>query len=178
MNIDETMLEQSNDTNSILVEKAGPGRPRNRVTRDEQTKKVRPKRIPVSGNRDILTASNIPSNCVARWVNDDENRVMKFLQGGWEFLNDQGVTVGEKVVDASKAVGTVIHRLVGVTKQNTPLYAYLMVIDKELYDEDQQAKMDSIKQTEDEIYQNPHRQAYDKLSYGIMKSERVGTQNS
>lgn len=110
---------------------------------------VRPKRVPVSGARDILTVQNLPQGKVARWVNDKDDRTFKFLQGGWQFVTDKGVTVGEKTVEASRSVGTVVHRPVG---QGTT--AYLMVIDKEWYEADQESKANELDSVEADMYRN------------------------
>lgn len=122
-------------------------RPRNDVA------EKRPNRIPVSGNRDILVVDKLPEDKVARWVNDDKDRILKFLQGGWEFVTDQGVVVGEKTVEASKGIGSVVHRLVGTKATNEPLYAYLMVISKDWYNEDQAAKQTEVDAREESIYE-------------------------
>ena len=124
---------------------------------------TRPRRIPVSSNRDILTVKRIPKDKVSRWVNDKEDRLFKFLQGGWEFVTDEGTVVGEKTVDASRGVGTVVHRQVG-----GGVTAYLMVIDRELYEEDQLAKQDNVDEKEADLY----REMKSKNYYGDIKSER------
>lgn len=119
----------------------------------EEVANDRPRRTPVSANRDILAVSNIPEDKVGRWVNDDGDRIMRFLNGGWEFVTDTGVCVGEKTVEASKGVGQTIHRLVGTKANNSPLYAYLMVISKEWYNEDQDRKQEDVDASEDAIYE-------------------------
>jgi len=139
---------------------------RSPITATREVNKVveteRPQRIPVSRNRDILTTKNIPKGKVGRWVNDIEDRLLKFLQGGWEFVTDQNVTVGEKTVDASHGVGSVIHRLVGGGHT-----AYLMVIDKEWYEQDQHAKQNLI----DELEEAMHKPSARDGTYGSVRQE-------
>lgn len=124
-------------------------------TSENNTEKAsRPSRVPVSGNRDILAVQNIPEHKIARWVNDVDNRILKFQQGGWEFVTDQGVVVGQPTVESSKAVGKVVTKIVGTKKTNEPLYAYLMVIDRDWYNEDQRSKQDNVDANEQMIYNN------------------------
>ena len=124
------------------------------TTSDNNTQTERPARVPVSGNRDILAVKNIPDNKIARWVNDVDNRILKFQQGGQEFVTDEGVTVGQPTVESSKAVGKVVSKIVGTKKTNEPLYAYLMVIDRDWYNQDQQAKQNDVDAQEQAIYNN------------------------
>lgn len=124
---------------------------------------ARPRRIPVSTNRDVLTVKKLPKDKVARWVNDKEDRIFKFLQGGWEFVTDEGTVVGEKTVDASRGVGTVVHRQVG-----GGITAYLMVIDKELYEEDQLAKQDAVDEQEEGLFRDMKSKGY----YGEIETSR------
>lgn len=141
-----------------------------RISRDQAVDEARPKRTPVSGNRNILTVDKIPAGKVARWVNDDGNRLLKFLQGGWEFVTDTGIGVGEKTVEASRGVGSVVYRLVGTKAGNEPLYAYLMIISKEWYDEDQIAKEVNLRADESEIFSKFKKNDEDN-TYGNMNSE-------
>jgi hypothetical protein len=123
-------------------------------TQEEAGIESRPKRIPISGNRDILAVKNIPTGKVGRWVNDVDDRVLKFRQGGWEFVTDKSLTVGEKTVESSSATGATISRQVGTKKNNEPLIAYLMVIAREWYDEDQARKQEEVDSSEESIYEN------------------------
>lgn len=119
----------------------------------EEVANGRPKRTPVAANRDVLAVRNIPEDKVGRWVNDDKDRIQMFLNGGWEFVTDSGTCVGEKTVEASRGVGQTIHRLVGTKEDRSPLYAYLMVLSKEYYNEDQASKQEEVDASEDAIYE-------------------------
>lgn len=136
----------------------------------EEGIKARPTRIPVSGNRDILAVKNIPEGKIGRWVNDVGDRCIKFRQGGWEFVTDKGVTVGEKTVESSTATGSVISRLVGTKANNEPLIAYLMVIDKEWFEEDQARKLDEIDKNEEMIYERLNKRKGSGPMYGNFES--------
>lgn len=113
-------------------------------------KTARPNRIPVGANRDVLTVDGIPDGYVGRWVNDTEGRIQKFLDGGYEFVTEEGVTVGERTVDNSEGrekAGSVKSRAVG-----QGITAYLMAIKKEWYEEDQTAKASEIAENETELF--------------------------
>ena len=108
--------------------------------------KERPVRIPVSGERNILTVVGKDPNYVYRWVNDAEAgmRIDRFKAGGWEVVEKEAVKVGDKVVDQGTGVGSVTTRYVG---QGTT--AVLMRIPKEWYDEDQEAKQAKLDEIDD-----------------------------
>lgn len=126
-------------------------RPRREV--DETVATSRPKRVPVSQSRDVLSVKNLPEDMVGRWVNDVSDRVLKFLEGSWEFVTDKGICVGERTVEASRDCGQTIRRLVGTGPHNEPVYAYLMAITKDLYNEDQARKQDEVDSVEEQIYE-------------------------
>lgn len=72
-------------------------------------------------------------------LNDSPGRIDRAVAGGYEFVMQGEVALGEsnKVVDSNSAVDGKIRFIVGTTDQNEPLYAYLMKIPQEWYDEDQ-----------------------------------------
>ena len=90
----------------------------------------RKERIPVGIRRKKLNA-NIAPGKVGRWVNDEPGRLQAFQDGGYEFVNDPQAT------DSSDEVGSRKSKLVD---RRTGKKAYLMQIDKELYDADQKVK--------------------------------------
>lgn len=100
-------------------------------------------RTPVSGRRDILAVKGIPSDVIPRWVNDKEDRLQRFLDGGWTFWTDKNTRVGERTVNADKATGNVVSKYVG-----SGITAYLMVIDRDLYEQDQWAKEENLRDIE------------------------------
>lgn len=103
------------------------------------------RRIPVSGYRDILSVDGKEDGFVYRWVNDIDNRIQRFQQGGYELV-DHDVEVGQRTVDNPGKYGSVVSKDVG--KGRT---AYLMRIPEEFYKEDQQAKQREVKRTEDDM---------------------------
>lgn len=99
------------------------------------TASARPKRQPV-GFRNRLTVKNQDPNFAYRIVNDTDDRIEMFREGGYELV-DMGEGVGDKRMDntinpdKSISVG-------GGTR------GVLMRIPKNFYDEDQKVKQDKI----------------------------------
>lgn len=109
----------------------------------EKSRKVNTtKRIPVSGNRDILSVEGKDPNFVYRWVNDVDGRVDRFKLGGYEVV-EHDVEVGQRTVETSNGTSSVVSKNVGVGRT-----AYLMRIPKEYYDEDQKVKNKLIDDSE------------------------------
>lgn len=90
-------------------------------------------RVPVSGNRDVLTVDGKEDGFVYRWVLDQRNRVQKFKRGGYEVVTDE-VVVGDVRAGVPTPTGS------PVTADSGGETLYLMRIRKEYYDEDQAAK--------------------------------------
>ncbi len=106
----------------------------------EKTTSKRPTRIPVGSARDILTVQGKDPNYVYRWVLDDPKRpgrLQRFKDGGYEVVTDAN-EIGQNTVDRGKKLGSAITRPDGGST------LVLMRIVKEWYDEDQEAKADSI----------------------------------
>lgn len=108
-----------------------------RETREEIKDKARPKRVPVyEANRNKITVTNLDhQNFQYRWVNDIQDRIAMFKEGGWTFVNKDGKAVGDGGVDSSNVSGSALSRGMG-----GGVTAYLMCIPKELWEEDQQRK--------------------------------------
>src|SRR5574337_933147 len=108
-----------------------------RETRSQQVAENRPKRVPVfEANRNKITVPGLDQkNFMYRWVNDVEDRLVAFIEGGWEFVDKKGLTVGDKDVEATKGLGTALHRNMG-----RGITAFLMRIPCDLWLEDQKRK--------------------------------------
>jgi len=117
------------------------------ANRRSETKR---KRVPVGGNRDILTVVSKEKNYTYRWVNDVDGRINKFKAAdyGHVYMNE-GVEVGAVDVKQSTNVGTVVSKSVG-----QGVTAYLMKIKTEFYREDQASKAAEINRAEEIIYEN------------------------
>lgn len=121
-----------------------------KVSRQES---AHPKRIPVSSNRAPLKVANLDqSKYKARWVNDRDDRIARFLEGGYQFVNNDGKLIaGEATAGTSSMVDSRIKKPVG-----RGVVAYLMAIPIEFYEQDQAAKAREIDDLEDSI-KRPHK---------------------
>ena len=150
------------------VKKRGPGRPRkNDVSRVDVTTGRAP-RVPVSGNRDILTIEGKDPSFEYRWIIDSaENgqRIQKFGKAWWELvLSDDGQhSVGQDMVYKTENVGSIIRVPAGTGK-----FYYLMRIPKEYFAADQNEKQKEIKDRESAMTQTDS----DNGQYGNIKLSR------
>ncbi len=104
-------------------------------------------RVPLGVRRAKLTHDvRIPEGKVGRWINDDPGRVSAARDGSYEFVTDTEAKVGSGPTNERDNTSAHVRRLVGSFKDGSPKYGYLMVIDKELYDKDQQEKLDKRNQ--------------------------------
>jgi hypothetical protein len=113
----------------------------------EEKKVIRRKRIPLGTPRMKLTAPQKEGK-VRRWINDDGSRVAMAVQGGYTFVEEE-ITPGDPdVKNRNRDLGARTSVPVGKKEDGTPLYAYLMEIDKDLYEEDQRAKQVQLDELE------------------------------
>ena len=115
-----------------------------------QNRQMKTERIPVDGQRDIMTVHGKDPAYSYRWVEDSDergSRIWKFKRGGWELATLDGeqhdVTVGQEAVYKSKQDGNLVRLHTGDAK-----YSYLMRIKNEWKSEDFQAKQDRIDELE------------------------------
>ena len=108
----------------------------------------RVKRTPLAV-RNRLSVKDTDPNYTYRIVNTTDahggDRVASFLEHGYELV--ESTKVGDKRVDISAGLGSTPEFSVGQGKK-----AVVMRIRKEWYTEDQQAKLDQIKATEETMY--------------------------
>ena len=80
--------------------------------------------------------------------NDEPGRIEQAIDVGYEFVTpDEIGSVATNVTSRNTDIGDKVRFLVGTAANNEPMYAYLMKIRQEFYDEDQsklQAKNDAI----------------------------------
>lgn len=112
----------------------------------------KPRRVPVSGLRDILNVMGKDPEFVYRFVEDvDENgtKIQAYIRGGYELTQvgkNSNVIVGEEAVYKSKRKegGSIVRYPSGSNGKSL----YLMQIKKEWHEEDQAAKMEHIDEVE------------------------------
>ena len=114
-------------------------------------------RVPVS-QRNILTVKGKDPNYEYRVVNDVDDRIAQFIEGGYELVADDSTDVGDKRVSQGTSVGSKKIFSVG---QGTK--GYLMRIRKEWYDEDQARKQGFVNQQEASIKEKALDGTYGKL---------------
>lgn len=108
----------------------------------------RPKRVAV-GQRNILTVANKDPNRVYRIVNDTGDRIAAFEDAGYRLEEASAVRVGDKRVERVAPEGSKAQVSVGGGQK-----AFVMSIEKEFYEEDQEAKLQRVRQIEETI-KNP-----------------------
>ena len=97
---------------------------------------VERQRVPMSVPVQRLEVPEIPGYHL-HWINDYPGRVDAALDNGYEFVS--AGEVGKTSFNVGATEGQIKHS-VGVQENGDPLYAYLMKIRQEWYDEDQSAK--------------------------------------
>jgi hypothetical protein len=127
----------------------------------------RPKRQPV-GTRNRLSVTGKDENYVYRFVNDIGDRVHQFQEGGYEIVTKEHHKVGDNRVDVASSEGTVATISVGVRPDGQAQRAVLMRINREWYDEDQEAKLADIKETQRQL-KNPTKDGETVADFGDLK---------
>lgn len=128
------------------------------MPRKETTAKERRKRQPMGVMRKKLTLDDRTAamlkkkGLVPRVVNDKDHgsRIQEAINGGYDFVTSDGkIILGDttKIEDLNRRV----KKLVGTNKDDSPMYAYLMAIRQEFYDEDQAAKEEQNMLVDDAI---------------------------
>lgn len=110
-------------------------------TRDETREpEGRESRVPVGVQR-LKMATPERKGYIRRWVNDEmDGRIQRFKAGGYQFVEDSNVKIGEQAESGNRHLGSAKTLVVGTHPNGEPKLAYLMEIKKEFYDEDQRAK--------------------------------------
>ncbi|MHA2266022.1 MAG: hypothetical protein ACXAEN_26820 [Candidatus Thorarchaeota archaeon] len=94
---------------------------------------------------------NIPKNKAVRWVNDKSGRIPMAIEGGYQHVTDPDKRqVGEESL-VTQDMGEAVSAVVGTDEAGRPITAYLMAIDKDLYDEDQDFKQRQLDELDDAI---------------------------
>ena len=124
---------------------------------ENRNEEAKLERTPVSGMRDLLSVLGKSPDKEYRFVKDnheDGARIQTFMRGGWDFVRpgkDEEIKVGQSNVYRSKRPGKSAESIVRFPSGSDAEWLYLMQIKKEWYDEDQQAKIDNIRETESQI---------------------------
>lgn len=115
----------------------------------------RTRRNPVEGRNRLKVRGEDP-NYVYRIVNDVDDRISEYLDKGWEFETSEKVRIGDsRLVDNPNGDG-----FVRVMSVGGGMKAILMRIKREWYDEDQEAKLGYVKETEKAMRPDPNEGMY------------------
>lgn len=114
-------------------------------------------RTPVS-QRNILTVKGKDPNYEYRVVNDVDDRIAQFLEGGYELVDEEATTVGDARVSQGTSLGSKKVFSVG-----QGIKGHLMRIRKEFYAEDQAAKAAFVNKQEASIKEQALDGNYGKL---------------
>ena len=98
----------------------------------------RVRRTPV-GTRNVLTVSGQEAGYHYRVVNDTGDRIQRFLDAGYELVQQKDVVVGDRRVNSASAEGTNAQVSVGGGQK-----AYVMRIKDEWRQEDERAKQAEV----------------------------------
>lgn len=114
-----------------------------------------------NGTEGKLTVGHQIEGYVLHGFNDTPGRIATALEGGWEFVHpDEVGGTKENVVSRNTDIGEKVRWLVGRTEDGRDgLYAYVMKIRKEWYDEDQATMQAKVNMTDDAIRQGKGHQA-------------------
>lgn len=125
-------------------------------TRDTILAAERPRRQGADA-RNLLSVNGLDKNRQYRWVNDSHGgqRILGMQQRGWRIETSTTLTVGDANAAEAAGEGAAHKRFVGSGADGQPMFAYLMSISKEMYDEDQEYKQRDIDEQEDAILYGP-----------------------
>lgn len=115
------------------------------ASRDESGRSTR---VPLGVARSKLS---VPARAgyVRRWINDTEGRLANAESGGYEFVADEKLQVGQQDIDnVNRDLGARTSRVVDKT---TGQKAYLMEIKEEFYKEDQATKVKAVEEVDARI---------------------------
>lgn len=121
------------------------GRETRAATRDESGRSTR---VPLGVARSKLSVPG-RDGYVRRWINDTEGRLANAEAGGYQFVADPSLQIGQQDIDnENRDLGARTSRVVDKT---TGQKAYLMEIKEEFYEEDQAAKVRKVEETDRRI---------------------------
>lgn len=123
--------------------------------------KERKKRVPLN-KRDVLTARDKDKNYEYRFVNDVEDRVLRFEEAGWEIV--KGQKVGDQRAGSDSPMGSATTKAVGGGRT-----AVLMKKKREWYEEDYAEKQTINDKSEQGLIAHAAQGRYGKLEINKSK---------
>ena len=122
----------------IEAERSGAEKPVEVTTGDGRV--VRRKRGALNGSTPKMSIGNTIEGYHLHWMNDEKNRIETALDNGYEFVSPEevGGMRYDNVTNRNTELSDNRVRLLVGTTQDGPLFAYLMKIPLDWYEEDQQ----------------------------------------
>jgi hypothetical protein len=117
----------------------------------------RPNRVPISGQRDLITVDGKDPDFEYRIVKEKPGRIDKFLNAGYEVVTHE-VEVGDKNASRDVSEGSPVKLNLGRGE-----VGYLMRVPREFYLEDQQAKEDELQAREADMLDKAKSGHYGRL---------------
>lgn len=110
----------------------------------ETGRAIRRKRGALNGSTPKMAIGNLIEGYHLHWMNDEKNRIEAALDNGYEFVSPEeiGGMRYNNVTNRNTELSENRVRLLVGTTQDGPLFAYLMKIPQEWYEEDQQELQD------------------------------------
>lgn len=133
-----------------------------------ESKEGRRKRVPFSAQRKRLQVDTQFPGFVTRWFNDQDDRLQRAEDAGYEYVHRKEVgQVGDKdVANGNTDVNSRVSRVVGRTASNEPIRAYFMKIREEHHKEDLATKEATNRLVDDAIRAGKAGGAEVKNAYG------------
>ena len=104
---------------------------------NERTSRERVRNV-FNGTQAKLTVNNQIPGYHMHIFNDEPGRIQTAIDGGWEFVTpDEVGGVKDSVTSGNTDLGDKVRFLVGTSEKGDGLYAYLMKIKEEWWEEDQ-----------------------------------------
>lgn len=159
-------MSESKTTKKSGAKRAKASQVRTSGTEGTKRAERQRKRVPISGDRDILTVIGRDPKFVYRLVNDIDNRIQRFQDAGYDFVTHE-VQIGDAGVQSSDNKGGVV-----TVNVRGGIVAYLMRIKREWYEEDQAAKQADLDASQEELYRelnSTDNGRYGNVSIGQMR---------
>jgi hypothetical protein len=138
-----------------------------------EAKEGRRQRVPFSAQRKRLQVDAKFPGFHIRWFNDQDDRLQRAEDAGYEYVHRKEVgQVGDKdVSNGNTDVNSRVSRVVGRTKDNQPIRAFLMKIRDEWYRDDKSKKEEVNRRVDEAIRAGKAGGADVQNSYGGVKLE-------
>jgi hypothetical protein len=128
-----------------------------------ESRAERPQRVPINGERDVITAHGIRPGFHPCWVN--ESNVPRFQAAGYTFVDYEGVTFGSYHVQQSNPLGARYCRNMG-----GGVYGYLMEVPLEYYNADREAEQKDLDKKMEAMSREARNEGLDQGNITITRS--------